>query len=463
MLQRILAIGTNPKFSEETNDKIQITNFVCIFYAFLSIPFTVVTTFLIPSITYIPPLFFGVALFGIFLNGIGALNVSRITTYIGLTSVYLFYAAMIIPNGEIFMTSLFAIFMLFIPLPVILYDLQERLALFVSILIMSVIFFSSFYLIDLVSVDVEPVALEIYRNGWMGFICFATGFFGLIGSLFFLKISIAQAQAKTTAFLELAQAKSNALALSEQNLLANMAEIEQAREADHKRQWVNEGLTKFAVLLRKNNDDIKILCSDVLTSLIQYVGANQGGIFLAKSTNEREIILELTACNAYNRKKFLKKEVLIQDGMGEGLLGQVYLEKQKIYLTEVPQDYLNITSGLGEASPQVLLILPLKTDEQIYGVIEIAAFKIFDKSQLELMEKVADSIAVTIALAQINQQTRQLLAQTQEQAEQLRAQEEELRQNLEELQTTQEAMSHKQLELEAINSNMLANEKKILN
>jgi PAS domain S-box-containing protein len=145
----------------------------------------------------------------------------------------------------------------------------------------------------------------------------------------------------------------------------------------------------------------------------------------------------MSAGYAYNRRKYLNKTIEI----GEGLLGSCYYEKQPIYLKEIPEDYLEITSGLGQSNPRCLYILPLLTDNVILGMIEIASFNEFEKYQIDFVNKVSESIAATFVSVRLNMQTAKLLAESNRRTEEIAQQEEEMRQNLEEMQATQEELS----------------------
>jgi methyl-accepting chemotaxis protein len=224
------------------------------------------------------------------------------------------------------------------------------------------------------------------------------------------------------------------------SLLSMRNNLKKASEEDKKRSWATEGLAKFVDILRSNNAQTANLSENILTNLVKYLKANQGTMFVVNDDNERDIHLELVACYAYDRKKYVEKRIEI----GEGLVGQAYLEKDIIFLTEVPDNYVTITSGLGDANPRCVLIVPLKMNEKVYGIIEIASFVPFEKYMIEFTEKLGESIASTIATTKINDRTSSLLAQTQMQAEEMRAQEEEMRQNMEELQATQEEMGRKE-------------------
>ena len=206
------------------------------------------------------------------------------------------------------------------------------------------------------------------------------------------------------------------------------------KSEDEQRHWVAQGLAKFGEILRANNDDMAELSYNIISQLVKYVGANQGGIYLLAEDEEGRKVYEMKACYAYERRKFVDKFI----NLGEGLVGACAKEGKTVNLKKVPDTYLSITSGLGHANPKFLLLVPLKFNEETHGVLEIASFNEFKPHAVEFIEKVAESIASTIANVKINIRTAMLLRDSQEQAEMLASQEEEMRQNMEELQATQE-------------------------
>ncbi|MFO8023021.1 MAG: PAS domain S-box protein, partial [Perlabentimonas sp.] len=217
---------------------------------------------------------------------------------------------------------------------------------------------------------------------------------------------------------------------------------------DEHRNWVNSGLAKFGDILRQNNDKLEALSDSVTQELVNYLKANQGGLFVVSEDDESEPKLELLSTFAYNRKKSKNKTILF----GEGLIGNCAVEKQTIYLKEIPEDYIEITSGLGEAPPRTLLIVPLKLEDKVFGVIEIASFNNLQKHEIEFVEKIGENIASTLSAVKNSIRKNQLLEQSQQQREEMTAQEEEMRQNMEEMQATQEEMARKTIEMEGITS-----------
>ena len=154
--------------------------------------------------------------------------------------------------------------------------------------------------------------------------------------------------------------------------------------------------------------------------------------------------LELKAAYAYDRQKYFDKTV----HLGEGVIGQCVLEKATTHLREIPENFINIKSGLGDAHPRSILMVPLISNEEVHGVMEVASFKNFGDYQIEFLELLCESIASVIDSAKSNEMTRNLLKETQEMGENMRLQEEAMMQNMEELATVHEEMERKQEAME---------------
>lgn len=240
----------------------------------------------------------------------------------------------------------------------------------------------------------------------------------------------------------------NALISNRESLKKAYEEEQQRKEEDNKRNWVTMGLAKFGEILRQNNNNLQLLSDNVLQNLIDYLNANQGGLFTYNDDDTSNIYLELVSAFAYNRKKYKQKTILL----GEGLVGNCAVEKKTVHLREVPANYLEITSGLGDTPPRSIIVVPLKLEDKIFGVIEIASLTDFSTHEIDFVEKIGESIASTLSAVRNNIKTNYLLEQSQQQREEMAAQEEEMRQNMEEMLATQEEMSRKSIEMEGMTS-----------
>lgn len=226
----------------------------------------------------------------------------------------------------------------------------------------------------------------------------------------------------------------NALLNMRKSLQVAKKEEGKRKIEDQERRWTTEGLAQFGEILRRHTENINLLSKDIISSLIKYLNANQGGIFILNDIDENDIHLELIAAYAYNREKFINKRI----NLGEGLVGGVAIERYTIYMTDLPEEYIEIESGLGDANPKSLLIVPLKLENEMLGVIEIASFNEFKPYEIQLVERIGESIASTLSTTKINTRTAELLEQSRISEQEMQEQEEEMRQNMEEIISSQE-------------------------
>lgn len=226
------------------------------------------------------------------------------------------------------------------------------------------------------------------------------------------------------------------------SLLKTHEKISAYNEEENKRRWKVEGIAKFGKILRSDSSEVKDYCFKIISELAKYVGANQGGLYLQYENEEEGSFLELMGTYAYQRKKYEEKRVF----QGQGLLGQCILEKETLFLTKIPDNYVNITSGLGEATPNNIIIVPLIFNDIFYGAFELATFKKFEPHKIEFLE----SIAGSIGNIKTNENTHLLLEESQTMAVELQSSEDEMRQNMEKLAAIQEDMQRNQLELNGL-------------
>jgi signal transduction histidine kinase/putative methionine-R-sulfoxide reductase with GAF domain len=241
-------------------------------------------------------------------------------------------------------------------------------------------------------------------------------------------------------------------ALSDKDTLGNSLiqmrnNLKQVATIEKERAWHNEGVTLINDVIRKYSHDLKELSIQFNRSVVNYLKANQSALYLLENERDGEPYLELYTCYAFDRQKHLTGRIAI----GEGVIGQAVLEKNYIYLTDVPPNFVKITSGLGLANPTSIIIFPLVHNEEAQGVIEIASFEKFMPYEIDFLRKITEDIASVITTARVTKNTKMLLEETQQMAEEMKSQEEELRQNNEELQATQEELARKLREAESKN------------
>jgi PAS domain-containing protein len=195
--------------------------------------------------------------------------------------------------------------------------------------------------------------------------------------------------------------------------------------------------------MRKYPDDIQLLTDELLANMIAYSSSNQGIIFILNDKKK----LDATAYYAYGKKKYLNTQIEV----GHGLLGSAFQDGKTQLITEIPKDYLNITSGLGKAAPRSLALIPLKYQDATLGIMEIASFEEYEAHHIEFFELVADILASTITNLLINAKTKHLLSEAQKNTMRIYQQENLLREQTDNLEKMKEELvaEHQKLENES--------------
>lgn len=236
-------------------------------------------------------------------------------------------------------------------------------------------------------------------------------------------------------------------ALNKETLAGNLLDMREklkiVKQDDDQRNWVNEGLAKFSEIVRNNQGNPQDLADRCVSFLARYLYAQQCSLFVLEG-EESDQHLKLAACYAFDKKKWIEKRIDI----GTGLVGQAFLEGDTMQLTDIPQGYTKITSGLGDSTPRHLVIVPLKYDIQTAAVIEIASFTFCEEFKITFLKKAGEFLASAILNSQTTNKMKHLLEQSKVNEENMRQREEEMRQNMEELQATQEELLRKEREME---------------
>ncbi len=193
--------------------------------------------------------------------------------------------------------------------------------------------------------------------------------------------------------------------------------------------------------LMRGEKDLTTLSKNVISYLCEYLNAPIGAFYVM---DEDEGILSLAGSFAYQKHQKLSNHFL----PGEGLVGQAAVEKQRLQISNIPENYIQIQSGLGNAAPRSIVVCPLVFENTVKGVIELGAFQDFSDIHLTFLDQVSSSIAIALNSAQARTRMKTLLEQTQKQADLLQHQQEALRKSNLELEQQASALKRSESRLQ---------------
>lgn len=205
------------------------------------------------------------------------------------------------------------------------------------------------------------------------------------------------------------------------------------------RNWLLSGNAELNDKI-KGEKDLRILAQDVVTQLSTYLKAQIAAIYLKENGQ-----LDLVGSYAFHHRKGNSSTFKL----GQGLVGQAALEKKMIIFSDVPQDYIKINSGLGNAAPQNIIVFPFLYEEEVKGVIEIGMAHQFSELDMQFLNMAGNNIAIAFNTSQSRTKLKELLEETQRQAEELEVQQEELKQSNEELVEKTGLLENSETELKA--------------
>jgi signal transduction histidine kinase/CheY-like chemotaxis protein/HAMP domain-containing protein len=198
---------------------------------------------------------------------------------------------------------------------------------------------------------------------------------------------------------------------------------------NHEQDWLKSNLAKFAQMLQGQRDR-NAVANKVLSELAELVNARYGAFYiLEQPEGADEVKLKLFAGYAHKSRKLINQEF----SLSEGLVGQCATDKERIRLANVPNEYLQISSGIGNAAPIDLVILPVLFENNVKAVIELASFENFSDTHIDFLDQLTESIGIVLNNIETNTRTEELLSQSQSLASELSAQQEELRRANDEL------------------------------
>ncbi|WP_437206686.1 HAMP domain-containing protein [Planctomicrobium sp. SH664] len=209
--------------------------------------------------------------------------------------------------------------------------------------------------------------------------------------------------------------------------------------------WLKTNLAKFSRMLQ-GQKDLLTVGRLILSELAPVVGAQHAVFYTLEGANSRPH-LRLLASYAHERPKKRGHEL----ELGEGLIGQCALEKQKILLNSLPPDYIRISSGLGSTAPLSVIVLPVVFEGQVKAVLELASIERFNPTHQVFLDQLMESIGIVLNTIEANMRTENLLQQSQSLATELQSRQQELQQTNTELQEKAQLLAHQNAEVERKN------------
>ncbi|MGE3853586.1 MAG: response regulator, partial [Planctomycetota bacterium] len=257
------------------------------------------------------------------------------------------------------------------------------------------------------------------------------------------------------------------------NINMMIANLRETTRQNTEQDWLKSNLARLTRTLQGQRDPLTV-ARMMLSELAPLAGAQHAVFYIidesehdtgrdgkdgkdGKEPRDADRMYRLLASYAFNERKTLSTRFRA----GEGLIGQCALEKQRIMLSNVPQDYIRVTSGLGDATPSCIVVVPVLFEGQVRAVIEMASFTVLNSVQLALLEQVTESLGVMLNTIDATQRTESLLKQSQALTEELRTQQSELTATNQRLQTqarelkqSEDLLRAQQTELESANEQL---------
>ncbi|MBA3328175.1 MAG: response regulator, partial [Solirubrobacterales bacterium] len=225
-----------------------------------------------------------------------------------------------------------------------------------------------------------------------------------------------------------------------------IANLRETTQKNAEQDWLNTNLARISGLMQGQRD-LATVSRLIMSEISPLVSAQHGAFFLAEADEDAEPELRLIASYGYKQRKSVSNRF----AMGEALVGQAALEGKSILVSEAPPDYVKVTSGLGEATPVNIVVMPILFEEQVLAVVELASLRSFSEVNRAFLEQLAETLGVVLNAIIANRRTEELLEQSQSLAEELQSQSEEL-------QSQQDELKRSNAELEQQTSSLRASE-----
>ncbi|HEY7785653.1 MAG TPA: HAMP domain-containing protein [Pyrinomonadaceae bacterium] len=239
------------------------------------------------------------------------------------------------------------------------------------------------------------------------------------------------------------------------NINEMILNLKDTTQKNMEQDWLKTNLARFTRMLQGQRD-MTTVAQMVLSELAPLVDAQQG-VFYVNTSSNGQPVMKLLGGYAYKKRKNLANEF----HAGEGLVGQCVLERERILVTHVPSNYVHVASGLGEAPPNNIVVLPVLFEGEAKAVIELSTFSTFSETHLTFLDQLTESIGIVLNTIAANTRTEDLLLQSQSLAAELQSQQDELKktneqleQQAESLRESEELLKSQQEELQQTNEEL---------
>ncbi len=230
------------------------------------------------------------------------------------------------------------------------------------------------------------------------------------------------------------------------NINQMIRNLKETTQRNTEQDWLKTNLARLTRMLQGQRDIIT-MSRTLLSELAPLVGSQHAVLYVLQSGSHNRLRLKLIASYGYQERKNLSSEW----DLGEGVVGQAAFEKQRILITSLPDDYIQIVSGLGQASPRNIVVLPILFEGQVKAVIELAAFEHFQAIHLNFLDQLAEGLGMVFNAIETASRTESLLQQSQSLASELKSQQDELQETNAELEQKARQLSDQNVEVERKN------------
>jgi len=437
LFNKIIGLGTEGDDENYKKEVVRISNIIALIFFLTGLIYGAISIYLAPQLINVCVILLIGSPLILILNYLQMSDLARFALNLLITLDVAIYHAYIVQPGETLIISIYIGQFVVALLPWIYIDIREKWLLILTLIISFLIFIAQPWTNEILH---EEMSSEIFRQKIFTVPTYIFSISALLFCMLLLQMKNFNNEKRVKNLYDDIQKRNVEMEKKQQDLVQTLEENRKAAEEEEKRNWIANGVSEIGNLLRGDINDQ--FYKKLSSSIVNFMKVNQAGIYIVEEEENEEKYIELMSCYAFDRNKSLTKKIEI----GEGLVGQCYLERERIFMKEVPPNYINITSGLGDATPKCILIVPLLHDEHVEGIIELASFNVLEEHEIQFVEKMAEALASYVASNRINMKTKELLERFQQQSEELRAQEEEMRQNMEEMQATQEEIHRKEKE-----------------